>query len=116
MTQLTELLARLQGQHGARDGLFAAAYSELNRLAHAPLRAQYGARYRLPVARIVSAGRACRRSRPANLIPRLGAQAPDAEQTVLAVHEALQVTERTVQRDWEKARRSSQPRCAEART
>jgi hypothetical protein len=39
MTQLTELLGRLQsGETGARDALFAAAYSELHRLAHARLR------------------------------------------------------------------------------
>jgi hypothetical protein len=39
MTQLTELLGRMQaGDPQARDALFAAAYSELHRLAHARLR------------------------------------------------------------------------------
>ena len=39
MSQLTELLGRVQaGDTGARDALFAAAYSELHRLAHARLR------------------------------------------------------------------------------
>jgi RNA polymerase sigma factor (TIGR02999 family) len=39
MSQLTELLGRIQaGDTAARDALFAAAYSELHRLAHARLR------------------------------------------------------------------------------
>ena len=39
MTQLTELLGRIQaGDPQARDALFASAYSELHRLAHARLR------------------------------------------------------------------------------
>ena len=39
MSQLTELLGRIQaGDTTARDALFAAAYSELHRLAHARLR------------------------------------------------------------------------------
>ena len=39
MTQLTELLGRIQaGDPQARDALFAAAYGELHRLAHARLR------------------------------------------------------------------------------
>ena len=39
MTQLTELLERIQaGDSQARDALFASAYSELHRLAHARLR------------------------------------------------------------------------------
>jgi hypothetical protein len=39
MTQLTELLGRIQaGDLQARDTLFATAYSELHRLAHARLR------------------------------------------------------------------------------
>jgi hypothetical protein len=39
MSQLTELLGRIQaGDAQARDALFAAAYSELHRLAHARLR------------------------------------------------------------------------------
>jgi hypothetical protein len=39
MSQLTELLSRVQaGDPRARDALFAAAYSELRRLAHARLR------------------------------------------------------------------------------
>lgn len=40
MTQLTELLGRLQaGDTEVRDALFAAAYTELHRLAHSRLRA-----------------------------------------------------------------------------
>src|SRR5271170_1808943 len=39
MTQLTELLGRMQaGDPQARDALFASAYSELHRLVHARLR------------------------------------------------------------------------------
>jgi RNA polymerase sigma factor (TIGR02999 family) len=39
MSQLTELLGRIQaGDTAARDALYAAAYSELHRLAHARLR------------------------------------------------------------------------------
>src|SRR6202050_225192 len=39
MSQLTELLGRIQaGDTAARDALFASAYSELHRLAHARLR------------------------------------------------------------------------------
>src|SRR5258708_36248103 len=39
MTELTELLGRMQaGDQQARDALFACAYSELHRLAHARLR------------------------------------------------------------------------------
>ncbi len=39
MGEITELLGRLQaGDDGARDALFAAAYSELHRLAHSRLR------------------------------------------------------------------------------
>jgi DNA-directed RNA polymerase specialized sigma24 family protein len=39
MTQLTELLGRMQaGDPQAREALFASAYSELHRLAHARLR------------------------------------------------------------------------------
>jgi RNA polymerase sigma factor (TIGR02999 family) len=175
MTQLTELLGRLQsGETGARDALFAAAYSELHRLAHARLRD--GGRdavldttclvhesylrflragelraddrraffaYASQVMRsvIVNSVRdriAQKRGgdlRPLTLSSGLAAQVPDAERTVLAVHEALEaleqaaprlaqvaqmryfggysdqeiaetleVTERTVQRDWEKAR------------
>jgi hypothetical protein len=38
MSQLTELLGRIQaGDAKARDALFAAAYGELHRLAHARL-------------------------------------------------------------------------------
>jgi DNA-binding transcriptional regulator YiaG len=101
MTELTELLGCMQaGDPQARDALFACAYSELHRLANG-----------------------------------LGAELPGAEETVLAVHEALEaleqadphlaqvaqmryfggyseqeiaetleVTERTLQRDWERAR------------
>jgi RNA polymerase sigma factor (TIGR02999 family) len=174
MSQLTELLGRVQaGDAGARDALFAAAYGELHRLAHARLRD--GGRDSVldttclvheSYLRFVRAGELRAEDRraffayasqvmrsviinsvrervaqkrggeqaPLTLSHGLGAQA-DPEQTVLAVHEALErleqadprlaqvaqmryfggyseqeiaetlgVTERTVQRDWEKAR------------
>ena len=176
MSQLTELLGRVQaGDAGARDALFAAAYGELHRLAHARLRD--GGRNTVldttclvheSYLRFVRAGELRAEDRraffayasqvmrsvivnsvreriaqkrggdraPAHLIDAVSArQLPDAEETVLAVHEALEaleqadprlaqvaqmryfggyseqeiaetleVTERTVQRDWEKAR------------
>jgi RNA polymerase sigma factor (TIGR02999 family) len=175
MSQLTELLGRMQAGDGqARDALFAAAYSELHRLAHARLRD--GGRdavldttclvhesylrflragelraedrraffaYASQVMRSVIVNSVRERlahkrggdRTPLTLSHGLGAQGPDAEQTVLAVHEALEaleqadprlaqvaqmryfggyseqeiaetleITERTVQRDWEKAR------------
>jgi RNA polymerase sigma factor (TIGR02999 family) len=175
MSQLTELLGRVQaGDAGARDALFAAAYSELHRLARARLRD--GGRNTVldttclvheSYLRFVRAGELRAEDRraffayasqvmrsvivnsvrerlaqkrgadqaPLTLSHGIGAQSPDAEQTVLAVHEALEaleqadprlaqvaqmryfggysereiaetldVTERTVQRDWEKAR------------
>ncbi|MGH9522389.1 MAG: ECF-type sigma factor, partial [Terriglobales bacterium] len=173
MHQLTELLGRVQaGDEGARDALFAAAYDELHRLAHARLRD--GGRntvldttclvhesylrfvrvgelraedrraffaYASQVMRSVIVNSARERiaqkrggDRPAlTLATNLGADLADGEQTVLAVHEALEaleqaeprlaqvaqmryfggyseqeiaetleITERTVQRDWEK--------------
>jgi RNA polymerase sigma factor (TIGR02999 family) len=175
MSQLTELLGRVQaGDAGARDALFAAAYGELHRLAHARLRD--GGRNTVldttclvheSYLRFVRAGELRAEDRraffayasqvmrsvivnsvrerlaqkrggdqtPLTLSSALGAQQPDAEETVLAVHEALEtleqadprlaqvaqmryfggyseqeiaetldITERTVQRDWEKAR------------
>jgi RNA polymerase sigma factor (TIGR02999 family) len=175
MTQLTELLGRIQaGDTQARDTLFAAAYSELHRLAHARLRD--GGRNTVldttclvheSYLRFVRAGELRAEDRraffayasqvmrsviinsvrdriaqkrggdqaPLTLAIGLGVQLPDAERTILAVHEALEVlekadprlaqvaqmryfggyseqeiaetldvTERTVQRDWEKAR------------
>jgi len=175
MSQLTELLSRIQaGDAQARDALFAAAYSELHRLAHARLRD--GGRNTVldttclvheSYLRFVRAGELRAEDRraffayasqvmrsvivnsvreriaqkrggdqaPLTLSNGLGAQLPDAEETVLAVHDALEalekadprlaqvaqmryfggyseqeiaetleVTERTVQRDWEKAR------------
>ncbi len=175
MHPLTELLARVQaGDTGARDALFAAAYSELHRLAHARLRA--GGRntvldttslvhesylrfsragelraedrraffaYASTVMRSVIVNSVRERiaqkrggeQSPITLSTNLGLQAKEDEETVLAVHEALEtlekveprlaqvaqmryfggyseqeiaetleVTERTVQRDWEKAR------------
>jgi RNA polymerase sigma factor (TIGR02999 family) len=175
MSQLTELLGRVQaGDATARDALFAAAYAELHRLAHARLRD--GGRntvmdttclvhesylrfvragelraedrraffaYASQVMRsvIVNAVReriAQKRGgdqKPLTLATNLGGDVGDGEETVLAVHEALEtleatdprlaqvaqmryfggyseqevaetlnVTERTVQRDWEKAR------------
>jgi RNA polymerase sigma factor (TIGR02999 family) len=175
MSQLTELLGPVQsGDTKARDALFAAAYGELHRLAHARLRD--GGRNTVldttclvheSYLRFVRAGELRAEDRraffayasqvmrsvivnsvrermaqkrggdqaPLTLSNGLAAQMPDAEQTVLAVHEALealeqadprlaqvaqmryfggyseqeiaetlQVTERTVQRDWEKAR------------
>jgi RNA polymerase sigma factor (TIGR02999 family) len=175
MTQLTELLGRIQaGNHTARDDMFAAAYGELHRLAHARLRD--GGRntvmdttclvhesylrfvrsgelraedrraffaYASQVMRSVIVNSVRERiaqkrggdHQPLTLATSLGAQSADGEATVLAVHEALEdlekadprlaqvaqmryfggyseqeiaetlgITERTVQRDWEKAR------------
>ena len=175
MNRLTVLLGRLQaGDTEARDALFAAAYAELHRLAHARLRD--GGRD--PVLdttclvhesylRFVNAGElraedrraffayasqvmrsvivnsvreriAQKRGgdwRPLRLSTQLAEDISDGEETVLRVHEALEalekadsrlaqvaqmryfggysqheiaetldITERTVQRDWEKAR------------
>jgi RNA polymerase sigma factor (TIGR02999 family) len=127
MSQLTELLGRVQaGDTGARDALFAAAYGELHRLAHARLRAG-GHNTVLDTTclvhesylRFVNAGELRAEDRRAffayvsqvmrsvivnsvrerlahmrggdqtslTLSTALGAQLPDAEQTVLAVHE-----------------------------
>ena len=175
MTQLTELLGRMQaGDLQARDALFAAAYAELHRLAHARLRD--GGRNTVldttclvheSYLRFVRAGElraedrraffayasqvmrsvivnsvreriAQKRGgdwRPLTLSTEIAAGVADAEETVLRVHEALEaleqaqprlaqvaqmryfggyseqeiaetldITERTVQRDWEKAR------------
>jgi RNA polymerase sigma factor (TIGR02999 family) len=175
MNQLTELLGRAQaGDKAARDALFAAAYGELHRLAHARLRD--GGRntvldttclvhesylrflragelraedrraffaYASQVMRSVIVNSVRERvaqkrggGQPAlTLATNLVANVADGEQMVLAVHEALEVleqaeprlaqvaqmryfggyseqeiaetleiTERTVQRDWEKAR------------
>ena len=175
MTQLTELLGRIQaGDTQARDTLFATAYSELHRLAHARLRD--GGRntvldttclvhesylrfvragelraedrraffaYASQVMRSVIVNSVRERvaqkrggDRPAlTLSTSLGAQVVDGEDMILAVHEALEVlekadprlaqvaqmryfggyseqeiaetldvTERTVRRDWETAR------------
>jgi RNA polymerase sigma factor (TIGR02999 family) len=175
MHQLTELLERIQaGDTKARDALFAAAYSELHRLAHARLRD--GGRNTVldttclvheSYLRFVRAGELRAEDRraffayasqvmrsvivnsvrdrvalkrggdqpPLTLATNLGGNVADDEETVLAVHEALEVlekteprlaqvaqmryfggyseqeiaetldvTERTVQRDWEKAR------------
>jgi RNA polymerase sigma factor (TIGR02999 family) len=175
MNQLTELLGRIQaGDTSARDTLFAAAYSELHRMARARLRD--GGRDSVmdttclvheSYLRFVNAGElraedrraffafasqvmrsvivnsvreriAQKRggdSRPLTLSTGLAARIADGEDTVLRVHEALDdlekaeprlaqvaqmryfggyseqeiaetldITERTVQRDWEKAR------------
>jgi len=175
MTQLTELLGRIQaGDTQARDALFAAAYGELHRLAHARLRD--GGRDTVmdttclvheSYLRFVRAGELRAEDRraffayasqvmrsvivnsvreriaqkrggerpPHTISTRLGAEVPHAEETILAVHQALEalqkadprlaqvaqmryfggyseqeiaetldITERTVQRDWEKAR------------
>lgn len=175
MTQLTELLGRIQaGDTEARDALFAAAYSELHRLARARLRdggrntvldttslvhesylrfVQSGQlraddrraffAYASQVMRSVIVNSVRDRiaekrggnRRPLTLSTSLAANIADLEDTVLQVHEALeelekadprlaqvaqmryfggyseqeiaetlQITERTVQRDWEKAR------------
>lgn len=175
MNQLTVLLGRLQaGDTEARDALFAAAYTELHRLAHARLRSGGGdavldttCLVHESYLRFVSAGElraedrraffayasqvmrsvivnsvreriAQKRGgdwRPLRLSTRLAEDVPDEEETVLEVHEALEalekadprlaqvaqmryfggyseqeiaetldITERTVQRDWEKAR------------
>jgi RNA polymerase sigma factor (TIGR02999 family) len=175
MTQLTELLSRMRnGDALARDALFAAAYEELHRLAHARLRK--GGRNAVldttslvheSYLRFVSAGELRAGDRRAffayasqvmrsvivnsvreriaakrggnssgiTLSTEIAANTPNDEHTVLKVHEALEVlerveprlaqvaqmryfggyseqeiaealdvTERTVQRDWEKAR------------
>jgi len=175
MTQLTELLGRMQaGDATARDALFAAAYTELQRLARARLRD--GGRNTVldttclvheSYLRFVTAGQLRAEDRraffayasqvmrsvivnsvrdqiaekrggdwqPVTLSTNLLANVADGEETVLRVHEALEdlekadprlgqvaqmryfggyteqeiaetlaVTERTVQRDWEKAR------------
>ncbi len=175
MSQLTELLGRVQaGDATARNALFAAAYTELHRLAHARLRD--GGRNTVmdttclvheSYLRFVRAGELRAEDRraffayasqvmrsvivntvrervaqkrggdqqPLTLATNLGGDVADDEDTVLAVHEALEtlektdprlaqvaqmryfggyseqeiaetlnVTERTVQRDWEKAR------------
>jgi len=175
MSQLTELLGRIQaGDTAARDALFAAAYSELHRLAHARLRD--GGRntvldttclvhesylrfvragelraedrraffaYASQVMRSVIVNSVRERiaqkrggsARPLTLSTQLGAKVADGEESIMKVHEALEelakveprmaqvvemryfggyseqemaetlgVTERTVERDWEKAR------------
>ena len=175
MNQLTELLGRVRtGDTAARDTLFAAAYAELHRLAHARL--QGGGRdavldttclvhesylsfmnagelraedrraffaYASQVMRSVVVDTVRDRiaekrggdQRPLTLSTKLSANLADSEETVLRVHEALEdlekaeprlaqvaqmryfggyseqeiaetlaITERTVQRDWEKAR------------
>jgi RNA polymerase sigma factor (TIGR02999 family) len=175
MTQLTELLGRIQaGDSAARDTLFAAAYTELHRIARARLRdggrdtvmdttclvhesylrfVQAGElraedrraffAYASQVMRSVIVNSVRERiaqkrggeGRPLTLSTSLAANVPDGEDTVLKVHEALDdlekadprlaqvaqmryfggyseqeiaetldITERTVQRDWEKAR------------
>jgi RNA polymerase sigma factor (TIGR02999 family) len=175
MTQLTELLRRMQsGDSQARDALFAAAYTELQRLARARLRdggrsavldttclvhesylrfvnagdlraedrrAFFAYASRVMRSVIVNSVRdrlAEKRGgdwRPLTLSTKLAAQMADGAETVLKVHEALDdlekaeprlaqvaqmryfggyseqeiaetldITERTVQRDWEKAR------------
>jgi RNA polymerase sigma factor (TIGR02999 family) len=175
MSQLTELLGRIQaGDATARDALFAAAYSELHRLAHARLRdggrdtvldttclvhesylrflraGQLRAEdrraffaYASQVMRSVIVNSVRERiaqkrggdARPLTLSTQLGATMADGEESIMKVHEALEelakaeprlaqvvemryfggyseaemaatlgVTERTVQRDWEKAR------------
>ena len=175
MSQLTELAGRVQaGDAGARDALFAAAYSELHRLAHARLRdggrntvldttclvhesylrflraGQLRAEdrraffaYASQVMRSVIVNSVRERiaqkrggsARPLTLSTQLGATVADGEESIMKVHEALEelakaeprlaqvvemryfggyseqemaealgITERTVQRDWEKAR------------
>jgi RNA polymerase sigma factor (TIGR02999 family) len=175
MTQLTELLGRMQaGDAGARDALFAAAYTDLHRLARTRLRdggrstvmdtsslvhesylrfVQGGElraedrraffAYASQVMRSVIVNSVRERIaqkrggdwRPLTLSTNLAANLADDEDSVLRVHEALEdlaqaeprlaqvaqmryfggytereiaetldITERTVQRDWEKAR------------
>lgn len=175
MTQLTELLAQLQaGDQQARDALFAAAYSDLHRLAQARLRVD-GCRLTLDATslvhetylRFVTIGELRAEDRraffayasqvmrsvivnlirdrmtqkrggdyiPVTLSSQVIAHMAQDEETVIKVHEALEdlekadsrlaqvaqmryfggysekeiaetlgVTERTVQRDWDKAR------------
>lgn len=175
MSQLTELLGQIQaGDRQARDALFAAAYTELHRLARSRLRD--GGRNTLldttclvhdAYLRFVSAGELRAEDRraffayasqvmrsvivnsvreriaqkrggdwlPLTLSTKLAVNVDDAEETILKVHEALEtldradprlaqvaqmryfggyneqeiaetldIGERTVRRDWEKAR------------
>jgi RNA polymerase sigma factor (TIGR02999 family) len=175
MSQLTELLGQLQaGDPEARDGLFAAAYTELHRLARSRLRR--GGRNTVldttclvheAYLRFVSAGELRAEDRraffayaspvmrsvivncvhermaqkrggdwlPLTLSTQLPSNVADDQETILKVHEALEaleradprlaqvaqmryfggyseqeiaealdITERTVRRDWEKAR------------
>jgi RNA polymerase sigma factor (TIGR02999 family) len=175
MTPLTELLGQLQaGDPKARDALFAAAYTELHRLARSRLR--HGGRNTLldttslvheAYLRFVSAGALHAEDRraffafasqvmrsvivnsvrervaqkrggdrqPLTLSTQLAVNVADDQETILKVHEALEaleradprlaqvaqmryfggysereiaealgITERTVRRDWEKAR------------
>ena len=175
MSELTELLGRIQaGDTAARDALFAAAYSELHRLAHARLRdggrntvldttclvhesylrflraGQLRAEdrraffaYASQVMRSVIVNSVRERiaqkrggsARPLTLSTQSAAKVAEGEESIVKVHEALEelakaeprlaqvvemryfggyseremaetlgVTERTVQRDWEKAR------------
>jgi DNA-directed RNA polymerase specialized sigma24 family protein len=114
MTQLTELLGRIQaGDLQARDALFATAYGELRRLAHARLRD--GGRNTVldttclvheSYLRFVRAGELRAEDRRAFF-----AYASQVMRSVYfggyseqEIAETLEVTERTVQRDWEKAR------------
>ena len=175
MNQLTVLLGRLQaGDTEARDALFAAAYAELHRLAHARLRGGGGdavldttCLVHESYLRFMSAGELRAEDRraffayasqvmrsvivnsvrdriaqkrggncqPLRLSTQLAEDISNGEEAVLKVHEALEaleqaeprlaqvaqmryfggyseqeiaetldITERTVQRDWEKAR------------
>jgi RNA polymerase sigma factor (TIGR02999 family) len=144
MSQLTELLGRMrEGDTQARDALFAAAYSELHRLAHARLRD--GGRNTVlettclvheSYLRFVRAGELRAEDRraffayasqvmrsvilnsvreriaqkrggdrvPLTLSNGLGVQLPVAEETVLAVNEALEALEKPTL-VWRKSRR-----------
>jgi RNA polymerase sigma factor (TIGR02999 family) len=132
MTQLTELLGRLQaGDSQARDALFAAAYPELHRLARARLRD--GGRHTLldttclvheSYLRFVRAGELRAEDRRAffayasqvmrsvivNSVRERIAQKRGGQMRYFGgyseqeIAETLGVTERTVQRDWEKGR------------
>jgi RNA polymerase sigma factor (TIGR02999 family) len=175
MSQLTELLGRLQGgDREARDALYAVAYPELHRLAQQRLRAggrdavldttslvhesylrfiaggklrtedrraffAYASQImRSVIVNSIRERRAEKRGgdlRPVTLSTQLAASIPSDEETILKIHEALEVlqeseprlaevaqmryfggyneneiaeklnvTTRTVERDWEKAR------------
>jgi DNA-binding transcriptional regulator YiaG len=98
MNQLTVLIGRLQaGGTEARDALFAAAYGELRQLARARLR-DGGRNTLLDTTCLVHESYLHPRLTPVAQMRYSGGY---SEQEIA---ETLAITERTVQRDWEKVR------------